>query len=79
MFVNAVVIDRNEIDEWAAFYVGAAAVCTGIGALIGWAIDTANSKPHVRFDGSLGRRTAISVQPVYSRGGGIALAVTFSR
>ena len=79
MFVSAVVIDRNEIDEWAAFYVGAAAVCTGIGALVGWAIDTVNSKPHVRFDASFGRRTAIRVQPTYSRGGGIALAVTLSR
>ena len=30
MFVHAIVIDRNEMDEWAALYVGAAAVCTGI-------------------------------------------------
>jgi hypothetical protein len=79
MFVHALVIDRNEIDEWATFYVGAAAICTGIGALIGWALDAANSKPHVRFDASSGRRTTVSVQPVYSRRGGIALAVSVSR
>ena len=79
MFVHAIVIDRNEMDEWAAFYVGAAAVCTGIGALIGWAIDAANSKPHIRFDASSGGRTKVSVQPVFSRGRGIALAVSFSR
>jgi hypothetical protein len=79
MFVNALLIDRNEIDEWAAFYVGAAAVCTGIGALIGWAVDAANSKPHIRFDASSGGRTKVSLQPVYSRGRGIALAVSVSR
>ena len=79
MFVRAILIDRNEMDEWAAPYVGAAAVCTGIGALIGWAVDAANSKPHIRFDASSGRRTKVSVQPVFSRGRGIALAVSFSR
>ena len=79
MFVHAFVVDRNEMDEWAPLYVGAAAVCTGIGALIGWAIDAANSKPHIRFDASSGGRTKVSVQPVYSRRRGIALAVSFSR
>jgi hypothetical protein len=79
MFVHALVVDRNEMDEWAPFYVGAAAVCTGIGGLIGWAIDASHSKPHIRFDGSPGGRTKISVQPVYSRRRGIAVAVSFSR
>jgi HAMP domain-containing protein len=79
MFVRAIVIDRNEMDEWATLYVGAAAVCTGIGALIGWAIDAANSKPHIRFDASSGGSTNVSVRPVYSRGHGIALAVSVSR
>ena len=50
MFVHAMVIDRNEMDEWAPFYAGATAVSCGIGALIGWAIDAARSKPHIRFD-----------------------------
>jgi hypothetical protein len=79
MFVRALVIDRNEMDEWATLYVGVAAVSTGIGALIGWAVDAANSKPHIRFDASSGSRTKLSVQPVYSRSRGIALAVSFSR
>jgi hypothetical protein len=79
MFVHAIVIDRNEMDEWAPLYTGAAAVCTGIGALIGWAIDAANSKLHVRFDASPGGRTKVSVQPLYSRRRGIGLAVSFSR
>ena len=67
------------MDEWATLYVGVAAVCTGIGALIGWAMDAANSKPHIRFDASSGGRTKVSLQPVYSRGHGIALAVSLSR
>jgi hypothetical protein len=79
MFVHAFVIDRNEMDEWATLYVGAAAVCTGIGALIGWAMDAASSKPHIRFDASPGGRTKVIVQPAYSRGRGIALAVSLSR
>jgi HAMP domain-containing protein len=77
MFVRAVVVDRNELDEWAALYAGTGAVCTGLGALIGWALDAANSKPHIRFDASSGRKTKVSVQPVYSRGRGIALRVSF--
>jgi hypothetical protein len=79
MFVHAIVIDRNEMDEWAPLYAGTAAVCTGIGALIGWAMDAANSKPHIRFDAASGGRTRVTVQPVYSRGRGFALAVSFSR
>ena len=79
MFVHAMVIDRNEMDEWATLYAGAAAVCTGIGALIGWTMDAATSKPHIRFDASPGGRTKVSVQPAYSRGRGIGLAVSVSR
>ena len=77
MFVHAIVVDRNEMDEWATSYVAGAALFTGIGALIGWAVDAAKSKPHIRFDSSSGRRTKITVQPLYSRGRGIALAVSF--
>jgi hypothetical protein len=79
MFVHAIVVDRNEMDEWAPLYVGTAAVCTGIGALIGWAIDAASSKPHIRYDASSARRTKVSVQPLYARGRGMALTVSFSR
>ena len=79
MFVHAMVIDRNEMDEWATLYAGAAAVCTGIGALIGWTMDAANSKPHIRFDAFPGGRMKVNVQPAYSRGRGIALAVSVSR
>ena len=49
-FVWAVSVDRNEIDEWGLSYLAAAGLYTGIGALAGWAIDSARSKPHIRFD-----------------------------
>ncbi len=77
MFVYAFVVDHNEMDEWAPLYVGAAAVYTGIGALIGWAIDAANSTPHITFEPSSQGKTKVSVQPVYLRGRGIALVVSF--
>jgi hypothetical protein len=76
-FTYAFAIDRNEIDEWAPLYVGAAVVYTGIGALIGWAIDASRSKPHITFEPSAEAPTKVSVQPVYLRGRGIALAVSF--
>jgi hypothetical protein len=79
MFVTALVIDRNEVDEWAPMYAGATAVCTGIGALLGWALDAAHSKPHMTFVASSGGRTTVRLQPQYSRGPGIALTVSFSR
>ena len=79
MFAYGFAVDRNEMDEWAPFYGTAAAVYSGIGALIGWAIDAANSKPHIRFEPFPGGgRTKVRVQPVYSRGRGIAVAVSFS-
>jgi hypothetical protein len=77
MFITAFVIDRNEMDEWAPFYLGATAVCTGIGALIGWAIDTARSKPHLTFHTPPGQRIEISVERPQSGGLGIRLAVAF--
>jgi hypothetical protein len=77
MFTYAFVIDRNEMDDWAPLYVGAGAVYTGIGALIGWAIDAARSKPHITFQPSSQRNTKVSVQPVHLQGRGIALAVSF--
>jgi hypothetical protein len=79
MFVHATIIDRNELAEWAGFYVGAAAISTGIGALVGWAIDAASSKPYIRFDPSAEPRTRISVQPAYAPGRGIAVTVSFAR
>jgi hypothetical protein len=77
MFLTAFVIDRNDMDEWAPFYLGATAVCTGIGALIGWAVDAARSKPHLRFDAPSVRSPTLNVQPLRSRGVGIGVAVAF--
>jgi hypothetical protein len=77
MLTYAYVIDRNEADEWAPFYAGAAAVYTGIGALIGWAMDAASSKPHITFDPSSQAKMKVTVQPVHPPGRGIALALSF--
>jgi hypothetical protein len=77
MFVHALIVDRNEIDEWADFYAGFAAVSTGIGALVGWAIDARRSKPHIRFDAPSEEPARFQVQPLLRRGG-LALAVSFS-
>ena len=77
LFAYAFGVDRNEMDEWAPLYARAAAVTTGIGALVGWIIDAANSKPYIRFERSSGGRPNVSVQPLYVRGRGIAVAVSF--
>lgn len=79
LFLYALAVDRNEIDEWAGFYAGFAAATTGVGALIGWAVDAAQSKPAIRFDASPEGRTKIRVHPAFARGRGIALVVSISR
>jgi hypothetical protein len=75
LFAYAVAIDRNEIDEWAPIYLGYAAAFTGLGALLGWAIDSMHSKPHVAYRASLSP-ASVRVMPVLS-GRGIALGVSF--
>lgn len=50
MFMYALAVDRNEVDEWGPTYLGIGGVLTGVGALAGWAIDRAHSKRHIRFD-----------------------------
>ena len=77
MFIYATAVDRNEIDEWGPAYAGATAVFTAVGALIGWRIDGAMSKPYVRFDGSAAGRRAVAIQPLYSHRGGFGVAVSF--
>ena len=79
MFAQALIVDRNEVDEWAGPYAGATAIAIGIGALVGWAIDASKSKPHVAFGTSSEGRTTVSVQPAFSRRRGIALTLSISR
>jgi hypothetical protein len=67
MFIYAAAVDYNEIDEWGPTYAAMGAAYTGIGALAGWAIDSAHSKPHVRF----------RVAPVLARRKGFALTLSF--
>jgi hypothetical protein len=77
MFGYAVAVDRNEIDEWAPIYLAYAALSTGIGALVGWAVDSGNSKPHVRFDRRSTATTTVRVTPLLSRKPGLAVVVAF--
>ena len=76
MFVHAAAVDFNEIDEWGAGYLAAGALSTGIGALAGWAIDRAHSKPHIRFDAPPGRATVRAI-PLLSRDVGMRMVLSF--
>jgi hypothetical protein len=77
MFVWAVAVDLNEIDEWFPYYLQAGCICSGIGALAGWAIDFAHSKPYIRFDAPYKGTVMIRAVPLVSRGPGMALVVSF--
>jgi hypothetical protein len=76
MFVWALAVDANEVDEWGPIYLGVGALFTGIGALTGWAADAAQSKPPLRFDApSAG--TASNRLPLRTRRRGVQLTLTF--
>jgi hypothetical protein len=77
MFIYAAMIDANEMDEWAHIYLGVAALFTGIGGLVGWAIDASSSRPHVRYDAPSTKHMKVSVSPLLSRGRGATLTVSF--
>ena len=77
LVVYAVAVDRNEIDEWAPIYLAYGALSTGIGALVGWAVDSGHSKPHVRFDRRSTAATTVRVMPLLSRKPGLAVVVSF--
>ena len=76
-FVWAAAVDYNEIDEWGPTYLAIGGIYTGLGALAGWAIDLANSKPHIRFDAPSTGTMTIRAVPLLSRGPGMALVVSF--
>ena len=77
MFVYAAAVDYNEIDEWAPMYLAMGAVYTGVGALVGWAIDSAHSKPRVRFNASSTETMRIGVAPLLARRKGMAFVMSF--
>ena len=77
MFVYAAAVDYNEIDEWAPTYLGIGGICTGLGALAGWVIDRAHSKPRIRFDAPLQGPVTIRAVPWLSRGPGMAIVLSF--
>ena len=77
MFVYAAAVDYNEIDEWAPMYLAMGAVYTGVGALVGWAIDSAHSKPHVRFNAPSAETMRIGVAPLLAHRKGMAFVMAF--
>lgn len=77
MFAHAVAVDRNEIDEWGPIYLGYGVLFTGVGGLIGWAIDVKHAKPYARFDKPAVETAKISLVPLGSRGRGMALVAAF--
>jgi len=77
MFVYAAAVDDNEIDEWGPTYLAIGGICTGLGALAGWAIDRAHSKPHIRFNAPSPGTVTIRAVPLLSRGRGMAMALSF--
>jgi hypothetical protein len=78
-FIHGLAVDRNELDEWAPAMAAGTALCTGLGALLGWTVDRAVSKPHIQFDAPAAGRATLSVRPLSVRGRGIGLAVSLSR
>ena len=77
MFVYAAAVDYNEIDEWGPLYLAMGAAYTGLGALVGWAIDSAHSKPHVRFNAPPTAAVTIRVAPLLARRKGMVLVLSF--
>ena len=77
MFVYAAAVDYNEIDEWAPMYLAMGAVYTGVGALVGWAIDSAHSKPRVPFNAPSAETIRIGVAPLLARRKGMAFVMAF--
>ena len=77
MLVHAAAVDYNDIDEWGPLYLAMGAVYTGVGALVGWAIDSAHSKPHVRFNAPTAQTMRIRGAPLLARRKGMALVLSF--
>jgi hypothetical protein len=77
MAIYALAVDANEADEWAPMYLGMGALFSGIGALTGWAIDAAHSKPPIRFDAPLSPTARNRIAPLRSRSRGMSVTVSF--
>ncbi|OFW03297.1 MAG: hypothetical protein A3H96_19555 [Acidobacteria bacterium RIFCSPLOWO2_02_FULL_67_36] len=77
MFITAMAVDRNEMDEWGPGYAAGAVALTAIGALIGAGIDAARSRPHIRFDAQPRGGRHVSLAPLVGRRRGMAVVVSF--
>ncbi len=77
VFIHAVAVDRNEVDEWIGPYLLATGIFTAVGAGAGWAIDRAHSKPHIRFDAPSSKSTQIRIVPLLGRRTGVGVVLSF--
>ena len=78
MFMYTAAVDENENRQVGRpIYLAMGAACTGAGALVGWAIDSAHSKPLVRFNAPSLKTRTIRVAPLLARRKGMALILSF--
>lgn len=77
LFAHAYAIDANEMDEWAGGYALGTLVTTGLGALIGWAVDAANTRPDFHYVRARPPVTRLQLVPMGSWGKGVAVVVAF--
>jgi hypothetical protein len=62
----------GDVNPW-----GPIGVFGGIGFALGWAVDSAHSKPHVRFDAPSTAAFRIRLAPLMVRGAGLAAVVSY--
>ena len=77
LFALAYAGDANEVGEWSGAYIAVAGILAGGGALIGWGIDRAHSKPPLRFEGGSSASTTMSVSPFVGRRRGVRVRFSF--
>jgi hypothetical protein len=65
------------VDEWAGNYTMGTLVMTGIGALVGWATDAANSRSEFHYARARAPLTTLHLVPMGGGGKGLALVVAF--
>lgn len=78
VFLYMVAVDRNEMDEWAGAYAASGLVAAGIGALVGWGIDAAQSRAAFTYRPETTRATQVRIGPMISRNAaGLGVSVRF--
>jgi hypothetical protein len=77
LFAYGAAVDANEMDEWASGGAVLAAGIAGLGALVGWLVDSSNSKPHIRFDAASTSSARLVVRPMIGRRLGLGIRLSF--